>query len=107
MGCMECIGKFDCPDAFKDVAVHCGGYSTEPKSDSVHHPKHYETYIDGLETIDIIYVALGPERFEGYCRGNVIKYLLRAEQKNGVEDLEKAAVYLDWEIQVKKQEARK
>ena len=73
-------------------------------ADNVNHPKHYETYIDGLETIDIIYAALGPERFGGYCRGNVLKYLLRADQKNGVEDLEKAAVYLDWEINIRKRE---
>lgn len=74
------------------------------ESDNVHHPKHYETYIKGLETIDIIYAALGPDLFKGYCRGNVLKYLLRADQKNGVEDLEKAAVYLDWEIDIRKRE---
>lgn len=107
IGCVNCEEAKVCPDAFKDIAVHCGAYDRSTKTDSVHHPKHYETYIDGLETIDIIYAALGPELFKGYCRGNVLKYLLRADQKNGVEDLEKAAVYLDWEIQVKKQEARK
>lgn len=106
IGCVNCEDALFCPDAFKDIAVHCGAYgtNTKPKPDNVNHPKHYETYIDGLETIDIIYAALGPERFEGYCRGNVIKYLLRAEQKNGVEDLEKAAVYLDWEINIRKRE---
>lgn len=76
----------------------------ESEPDNVHHPKHYETYIKGLETIDIIYAALGPDLFRGYCRGNVLKYLLRADQKNGVEDLEKAAVYLDWEINIRKRE---
>lgn len=89
---------------FKDIAVHYGAYDTGMKSDNVHHPKHYETYIKGLETIDIIYAALGPDLFRGYCRGNVLKYLLRADQKNGVEDLEKAAVYLDWEINIRKRE---
>ncbi len=73
-------------------------------ADNVHHPQHYETYIKGLETIDIIYAALGPELFGWYCRGNVLKYLLRADQKNGVEDLEKARVYLSWEIEIRKRE---
>lgn len=73
-------------------------------ADNVNHPKHYETYIEGLEAIDIIYAALGPERFVGYCRGNALKYLLRADAKNGTEDLEKAQVYLNWEIQIKKKE---
>lgn len=79
----------------------------ETKSDNVHHPKHYQTHIKGLETIDVIYAALGPELFGGYCRGNVLKYLLRADQKNGTEDLEKARVYLTWEIENRKRKESK
>ena len=75
------------------------------KADNVNHPAHYQTYIDGLETIDIIYAVLGPERFEGYCRGNALKYLARADDKgNTIEDLEKAIVYLKWEIEIRKKE---
>lgn len=74
-------------------------------ADNVNHPAHYQTYIEGLETIDMIYAVLGPERFEGYCRGNALKYLARADDKgNTVEDLEKARVYLSWEIQIRKRE---
>lgn len=29
-----------------------------------------------------------------FCRGNVIKYILRHEDKNGIEDLKKSYVYL-------------
>ena len=73
------------------------------KADAVNHPAHYQTYIDGLETIDIIYAVLGPERFEGYCRGNALKYLARADDKgNTIEDLEKAIVYIKWEIEIRK-----
>ena len=104
IGCINCEDALICPDAFKDIAVHCGAYDTSPKSDNVNHPKHYETHIKGLEAIDIIYAALGPERFVGYCRGNALKYLLRADAKNGTEDLEKAQVYLNWEIQIRKKE---
>lgn len=75
------------------------------KNDNVNHPAHYETHVDGLETIDMIYAVLGPERFESYCRGNALKYLARADRKaDTVEDLEKAAVYLRWEIKVRKRE---
>jgi hypothetical protein len=35
-----------------------------------------------------------PEEFEGYLRGNVIKYISRYPEKNGVEDLMKAQHYL-------------
>ena len=34
-----------------------------------------------------------------YYEGQVLKYLCRFRQKNGVEDLKKARVYLDWLIQ--------
>ena len=75
------------------------------KADAVNHPAHYQTYIDGLETIDIIYAVLGPERFEGYCRGNALKYLARADDKgNTIEDLEKAVKYISWEIEIRRKE---
>lgn len=31
----------------------------------------------------------------GFCEGNVIKYVTRYSQKNGVEDLKKARHYID------------
>jgi len=99
MSCSNCEHKATCPDAYKAVAVHCGAYQDPEQADNVNHPSHYQTHIKGLETIEIIYAALGRELFNGYCRGNALKYLLRADKKNGVEDLEKAAVYLRWEIE--------
>lgn len=36
---------------------------------------------------------------QGYHLGNVLKYILRADMKNGKEDYEKAAVYLNWLIE--------
>jgi hypothetical protein len=60
--------------------------------DSVNHPAHY-TY-GPMEVIDII------EGFGlGFHLGNVVKYVLRAEHKNGLEDLKKARWYLDRLIQ--------
>lgn len=65
-------------------------------TDSVNHPRHYQHA--GIETIDYIAAVLGPEGFEAYCIGNVIKYVSRYQWKGGIEDLRKARVYLDWAI---------
>jgi len=63
--------------------------------DNVTHPSHYNQH--GVECIEAIRASLGDE-FESYCKGNVIKYLWRYQYKNGVEDLKKAQVYLNWMI---------
>ena len=36
----------------------------------------------------------------GFCEGNVVKYVSRWREKNGVKDLEKARHYLDILIQL-------
>lgn len=38
---------------------------------------------------------LTSDEVRGFYKGNVIKYLIRYQNKNGVEDLNKAATYLD------------
>lgn len=70
-------------------------------SDNVNSPSHYQMAGLSIEVIDVIRSVLGDEKFEGYCRGNVIKYILRADKKNEIEDLKKARVYLNWEIESK------
>lgn len=70
---------------------------TEKGADAVSHPLHYTQ--GGVECIDAIRSALGPEGFQEYCRGNVIKYLWRWRHKGGLEDLEKARVYQNWLIE--------
>ena len=69
------------------------------ETDNVHHPAHYELDGLGVEVIDVIRSSLGADRFCGYCKGNIIKYILRADKKNHVEDLKKARVYLNWLIE--------
>ncbi|KRO16157.1 hypothetical protein IV56_GL001923 [Lacticaseibacillus saniviri JCM 17471 = DSM 24301] len=39
--------------------------------------------------------AMTAEEFRGFLKGNIVKYISRADYKNGVEDLEKARWYLD------------
>jgi hypothetical protein len=60
--------------------------------DNVNHPPHYNQ--GGIECIDAIKAATG-SGFVKYCTGNVIKYLWRYDNKGGLEDLKKAAWYLD------------
>jgi len=74
-------------------------------SDNVNSPKHYQLEGLNIEVIDVIKSVLGSDKFEGYCRGNVIKYIMRADEKNGLEDLKKARVYLNWEIESKENES--
>jgi Protein of unknwon function (DUF3310) len=65
--------------------------------DNVNKPNHYQAKDgSGLEVYDII------KAFRlTYDMGNVVKYLLRHDRKNGLEDLKKAAWYLDKIIQEK------
>ena len=55
-------------------------------------PMHYR--VGGIETIDYIQSKMPPEAFEGYLQGNIIKYISRYKNKNGIEDLQKAEWYL-------------
>jgi len=61
-------------------------------TDNVNHPPHYNQ--GGIECIEAIKAATG-SGFVKYCTGNVIKYLWRYDNKGGLEDLKKAAWYLD------------
>ncbi len=64
--------------------------------DAVTHPSHYT---DGkIECIDYIEDKLTPAEFQGFCKGNAIKYISRAGKKHTnkySEDLRKAAWYLN------------
>ncbi|WP_054778167.1 DUF3310 domain-containing protein [Lacticaseibacillus saniviri] len=62
-------------------------------TDNVNHPNRYNH--GGIETIDVIQGAMTAEEFRGFLKGNIVKYISRADYKNGVEDLEKARWYLD------------
>lgn len=65
-------------------------------SDNVKHPSHYIK--GGIECIDAIKAAVSgiADPFEAYCTGNIIKYAWRWSDKNGVEDLAKAAQYIEF-----------
>lgn len=69
--------------------------------DPVDKPEHYNTNLpEGVEAIDII--AAQVEHLSGLravCHANLLKYALRWQKKNGVEDLKKARTYIDWLIE--------
>jgi len=68
--------------------------------DAVNHPSHYTAHPSGVECIDIT-------RHMNFNLGNVMKYIWRNGLKDGVpdlEDLEKAAWYLNDEIEKQKEQ---
>lgn len=67
-------------------------------SDMVQHPQHYNQ--GGIECIDAIKAAtVGKTGIEAFCVGNTFKYLWRFEEKNGLQDVEKAKWYIERLIQ--------
>lgn len=61
----------------------------------VTNPKHYDLF-PGQQSIDVIQAALTPEEFAGFCKGNALKYRLRAGEKgDAAQDLAKANWYRD------------
>ena len=79
--------------------------ASQPDADSVNHPSHYNN--GSIEVIDYIRDKLSVSGFTDYCAGNVMKYISRWRLKNGVEDLRKAAVYLNWMIESAEKENKK
>ena len=68
------------------------------KEDKVNNPSHYKGKF-GLEAIDVVRNFAGNlTAVQGFYWGNAIKYLLRFQGKNGLEDLKKARKNLDWLI---------
>lgn len=71
--------------------------SARPQSDDpmVSHPSHYQSKT-GLEVIDVIEAFTEDLKgIEATDTGNVIKYICRWKDKNGLQDLKKAKWYLE------------
>ena len=63
------------------------------KVDAVNHPKHYTNHQSGIECIQIT-------EHMGFCLGNAIKYIWRADLKdNAIDDLRKAIWYIERELE--------
>ena len=80
------------PAACENAETKC--CNKEPNSDMVNHPSHYTQ--GGIECIDALKAAtVSKTGIEAVCTANVIKYLWRYEEKNGIEDVKKARWYID------------
>lgn len=75
-------------------------YQSQPVAhDPINHPSHYTSDPSGVECIEIT-------RHRNFNIGNAIKYLWRAGLKDGnsdIQDLQKAAWYINDEIERLKQ----
>lgn len=77
------------------LVEHSCIYSTV-KHDAVNHPKHYTSHPSGVECITVT-------EHMGFNLGNALKYIWRADEKgNAIEDLQKAAWYVNREIEKRK-----
>lgn len=56
---------------------------------------HYKGFV--IQPVEFIYKNNIP-----FIEGNILKYILRYKQKNGIEDLKKARHYLDMLIELEK-----
>lgn len=72
--------------------------------DKVQYPAHYTG--GSIECIDAMAETQGVEAVKNFCICNAFKYLWRHGKKNGVEDVKKAAWYLNKfsELEEKKDE---
>jgi hypothetical protein len=87
------FGPNSCWGKFAALAI-AWNELTKQATDNVNHPPHYTQ--TGIECIDAIKAALGADGFHAYCKGQVLKYLWRAEHKgNRIEDLRKAQWYME------------
>ena len=70
---------------------------TETNFDVIQKAEHYNTNLpESVEVIDIIAAQTAPlSGMQAVAQANLIKYTMRWQKKNGVQDLEKARFYLD------------
>lgn len=69
---------------------------TVNEPDMVNHPPHYTQHASGIECIEVT-------EHMGFCLGNAVKYLWRADLKHDtIEDMEKAVWYIKREIDRRK-----
>ena len=61
-------------------------------------PNHYKN--GKMEAIKIMQNSLSDEEYKGFLKGLIIKYLYRADSKNGLEDYKKAQWYMNELVKV-------
>ena len=92
------MADFNVTDA---VPPRADGAETTKQAPEMVRPSHYEL-LPGVNALDVIKVVLNRtcyEPDENFYLGNAIKYILRADEKNGTEDYKKAITYLTWLVE--------
>ena len=81
------------------LELFCYGENGKSKiKDSVNQPTHYLK--GGMECIDVIKAAVSNlPPYEAVCVANILKYVWRYRDKDGIKDLRKAKHYLEWLIE--------
>lgn len=94
--CEYCGARF--PFNRKELITKVGNNADDNggQNDPVNSPSHY---VGKIECIDYLRDKLTQEEFTGFCMGNVLKYSSWWRKKDGLQDLKKAKVYLDWAIE--------
>lgn len=98
MDCVGCTmdpytGNWFCP---QEMGGTC---SESDKTDNINKPSHYQGKY-GLESIRVIDNFIWDlEGKAAWSWGNAIKYLLRFQKKNGLEDVKKAIKNLEWLVE--------
>ena len=74
--------------------------STKTVGNEYTSPDRYKS-ASGVECIDLIYhMTYESTGLEAFYIGNIVKYLFRFTKKNGIDDLVKAKVYLQFLIEL-------
>ena len=93
-GQIRCAGvaKSD-TNKYKEIFIPMTAKKAEPVNDIVQNPRHYDLFED-TQVIEIIASSMSTEAFHGYCLGNVLKYRLRAGNKDDTaQEIGKADKY--------------
>ena len=68
-------------------------FQSDRMEEIVNNPRHYT--VGGYEAIDVIEAKLTPDEYRGWCKGNALKYLMRANYKgHHDQDCEKAQFFI-------------
>lgn len=92
---------------FVDVAHREVISDVQATSEQLEDTDRYKT-TSGKQLFDVMKDDLmTPEQYAGFLTGNIYKYVKRYKQKNGVDDLKKAKVYLNELIKLEETENEK
>lgn len=83
----------------KNIEENQTNCTNTQNTDDVHNPAHYKLNGLNIEAVDVVKAVLTEEEFKGWCRGNALKYLMRAGKKDKnkeKQDFAKAGVFISW-----------